>query len=94
MIQKALGGDSAAAQLVLSRVVAPLRADSGRVKFDFDASLPISQQVERVLDAVATGKVSPEVAQQIVSAIGTLSSVRATEELEQRITMLEAKAVN
>ncbi|SEW19184.1 hypothetical protein SAMN05444851_2012 [Aliiroseovarius sediminilitoris] len=94
MIAKARDGDSAAAQLVLSRVVAPLRADSGRVKFDFDPSLPISAQVEKVLDAVATGKVSPEVAQQIVSAIGTLSSVRATEELEQRIIQLEAKAVN
>lgn len=93
-IEKALEGDSAAAQLILSRVIAPLKSDSGRVKFDFDASLPISQQVEKVLDAVATGKVSPEVAQQIVGAIGTLSSVRATEELEQRIVQLEAKAVN
>lgn len=93
-IAKALEGDSAAAQLVLSRVIAPLKSDSGRVKFDFDASLPISAQVERVLEAVATGKVSPEVGQQIVAAIGTLSSVRATEELEQRIVMLESKAVN
>ncbi|MBV7409636.1 hypothetical protein [Maritimibacter sp. DP1N21-5] len=93
-IEKALEGDSAAAQLILSRVIAPLKSDSGRVKFDFDASLPISAQVEKVLEAVATGKVSPEVAQQIVSAIGTLSSVRATEELEQRIVQLEAKAVN
>ena len=48
-IAKALEGDSAAAQLVLSRVIAPLKSDSGRVKFDFDASLPISAQVERVL---------------------------------------------
>jgi len=94
MIRKAMEGDSAAAQLVLSRVVAPLRADSGRVKFPFDASLPISAQVEQVLAAVAAGQVSPEVGQQIVAAIGTLSSVRATEELEQRIVMLESKAVN
>ncbi len=93
-IEKALEGDSSAAQLVLSRVIAPLKSDSGRVKFDFDASLPISAQVEKVLAAVAAGQVSPEVGQQIVAAIGTLSSVRATEELEQRIRMLEAKAVN
>lgn len=93
-IEKALEGDSAAAQLILSRVVAPLKSDSGRVKFDFDAALPISAQVEKVLEAVATGKVSPEVAQQIVSTIGTLSSVRATEELEARIVQLEAKVVN
>lgn len=92
-IEKALEGDSAAAQLVLSRVLAPLRADSGRVKFTFDASLPISQQVEQVLAAIASGSVSPEVGQTIISAIGTLSNVRATEELEQRIVLLEAKAV-
>ena len=87
-IEKALEGDSSAAQLVLSRVIAPLKSDSGRVKFDFDASLPISAQVEKVLAAVAAGQVSPEVGQQIVAAIGTLSSVRATEELEQRIRIL------
>ena len=93
-IAKALEGDSAAAQLVLSRVIAPLKSDSGRVKFDFDASLPISAQVEQVLAAVAAGQVSPEVGQQIVGAISNLASVRATEELEQRIVMLESKAVN
>lgn len=93
-IAKALEGDSAAAQLVLSRVIAPLKANSGRVKFDFDTWLPISAQVERVLEAVATGKVSSEVGQQIVAAIGTLLSVRAAEELELRIVMLESKAVN
>lgn len=93
MIAKALEGDSAAAQLVLSRVVAPLRADSGRVKFPFDPSLPISAQVEQVLAAVAAGQVSPEVGQQIVGAISNLASVRATEDLEARIIQLEAKEV-
>jgi hypothetical protein len=93
-IAKALEGDSGAATLVLSRVMAPLKADSERVRFHFDPALPISQQVEQVLAAIAAGAVAPDVGKQIIDAIAALSSVRANEDLEQRIIQLEARAVN
>ena len=92
-IEKALEGDSAAASLVLSRVLAPLRSNAERVSFDFDPELPIGKQVEQVLAAVAAGRVPPDVAQMIVGAISNLASVRATEDLEARIIQLEAKEV-
>lgn len=93
-IAKALEGDSGAATLVLSRVMAPLRPSGEKVQFAFDPSLPIARQVEQVLAAVAAGHVAPDIGQQITTIIGTLSSIRANEELEQRIIQLEAKAVN
>ena len=93
MIAKALEGDSGAASLLLSRVIAPLKAEGGRVQFEFDASLSISEQVEQVLSAIAAGAVSPEVGKSIIESLGALSQARATEELEQRIITLEAKAV-
>ena len=37
--------------------------------------------------------VAPDTGKLIIEAIGALSAVRATEELEQRIILLEAKAV-
>jgi hypothetical protein len=50
--------------------------------------------VEQVLAAVAAGQVSPDIGQQVTAIIGTLSNVRAAEELEQRIAELEGKAMN
>ncbi len=93
-IEKALEGDSAAAQLVLSRVVAPLKASGERVRFSFDPTLPLSEQLAQVAVAVASGDVPPDVGQQISAMLSNLANVRTTEELEQRLTLLEAKAVN
>ncbi|WP_226341042.1 hypothetical protein, partial [Gemmobacter serpentinus] len=67
---------------------------SQTVTFDFDPSLPVARQVEQVLAAIASGQIAPDLGQQIVSAIGTLSNIRATEELSERLAILEAKAVN
>ena len=42
---------------------------------------------------MAAGEVPTDLGQSIVAMIGTLSTVRASEELELRIVQLEAKAV-
>ena len=94
VLEKAKAGDPASAALVLSRLLPTLRAQSETVQFDFDPSLPIARQVEQVLAAVAAGQVAPDIGQQIVTMVGTLSQVRATEELAERLAILEAKAVN
>ena len=59
----------------------------------FDPSLPISQQVEQVISAIAAGAVAPDTGKQIIEAIATLSNVRKNEELEDRLAVLEAKAI-
>lgn len=61
VIDAALAGDVQAAGLVLSRVAPALRAQTERVEFDFDAAAPVAQQVEAVLQAIADGKVAPDV---------------------------------
>lgn len=94
VIEAALAGDMTACGLVLSRIAPTLRAQLETVQFDFDPSLPIGRQIEAVLAAVAAGQVAPDVGQTIIASIGTLSSVRKDEELEQRIIQLEARPVN
>lgn len=89
--ENALNGDTAAAALLLSKVMPSLRSQAERVEFDYDATAPISKQVESVLDAVAKGLVAPDVAKSIVETIGTLSQIRATEDLEARIAALEER---
>jgi hypothetical protein len=93
MIEKALEGDSSAASLILSRVLPALRSQNEKVQFDFEPTAPVSTQVEAVLAAIATGAVAADVGKQIIDAIGTLSNVRAVEDLEARLTLLECKAL-
>lgn len=94
VLDAAKAGDMTACGHILNRLVPALRSQSEKVQFSFDPSLPIARQVEAVLAAVAAGEVPPDVGQTIVAMISNLANVRATEELEQRLTLLEAKAVN
>jgi hypothetical protein len=89
IIAKALEGDSNSASLILSRVLPSIKAQAEKVQFDFDADAPVSKQVEMVLAAIADGVVAPDVGRQIIDAISSLATVRAGEELEQRILALE-----
>lgn len=91
LIEKALEGDTGAASLILSRVLPSLRSQAEKVSFDFDPTAPVARQVEQVLAAVADAAVAPDVGKQIIEAIGALSAIRATEELEVRLAALEAK---
>lgn len=93
VLAKAKEGDPASAGLVFGRILPVLRAQSQTVNFDFDPSLPVTRQIEQVLAAIAAGEIAPDLGQQIIAAIGTLSNARATEDLEARIIQLEAKEV-
>jgi len=94
VLAKAKEGDPASAGLVLSRILPTLRAQSQTVTFDLDPTLPLAAQVEQVLAAISTGKLAPDVGRQIIEAIGTLGNIRAVEDLESRLVILEGKAVN
>ena len=90
LVGRALEGDTNAASIVLSKVLPSVKAQAEKVNFAFDASLPISEQVAQVLDAIAAGAVAPDVGRLIIDSIKSLSDIRATEELSARIEALEA----
>lgn len=89
LVGKALEGDTNAASIVLAKILPSVKAQAEKVSFAFDASLPISEQVAQVLDAVAAGAVAPDVGRLIIDSIKSLADVRATEELAARIEALE-----
>ncbi len=89
LVTRALEGDTNAASIVLSKVLPSVKAQAEKVNFAFDASLPISEQVAQVLDAIAAGAVAPDVGRLIIDSIKSLSDIRATEELSARIEALE-----
>ena len=89
IVAKALEGDTGAASLIISRVLPALKSQSERVQFEFDASAPAARQVEQVLQAISEGLIAADVGKQIIEAIGALSQVRASEDLDARISALE-----
>lgn len=88
----ALEQDMTAASLVLARAVPTLKPEGPVVKFELDSSLPLSQQMQQVLNAMANGELNTDAGKMILDGIRQLAEVRATDELEARLAALEAKA--
>ena len=93
VIDAALEGDMQAANIALARIAPPLRAQTERVQFELDPDVPLSEQAHQILLAVAEGKVDAETARTLIGCIQSVAGIKATEELEQRIIILEAKQV-
>jgi hypothetical protein len=93
VIDAALEGDMQAASLVLSRIAPPLKANAERVQFDLAPDVPLSEQAKQILLAVSQGAVDPETGKLLIGCIQAVSGIRAAEDLEQRIILLEAKQV-
>jgi hypothetical protein len=91
VVDAALGGDMTAAGLVLSRLLPPMRAQAERVQFELSPEVPLSAQAQEILQAVAEGKLDADTARILIGCIQSVAGIKATEELEQRIIILEAK---
>lgn len=91
LVARALDGDVNAASIVLAKVLPSVKAQAEKVEFNFDATAPISDQVAAVLQAVSEGKLAADVGRLICDSIARLSDVRASEQLEARISALEEK---
>lgn len=94
MVAKALEGDTGAASLIISRLLPTIKAQAEKVSFNFDSTASIVHQVEEILQAISHGVLAADVGKQIIDAVATLGSIRAVEELEQRIATLEGINVN
>lgn len=94
VIDAALEGDMQAANLVLSRVAPPIKAQAERVQFELDPSLPLADQAKQILAAVADGKVDPDTGRTLIGCLSSVANIEAIAELENRIILLEAQRVN
>lgn len=91
VIEKAKEGDMQAAALILGRTTPTLKAQAEKVSFDFDATAPMTSQVQAVLQGIADGEVSPDTGKQIIESIATLAGIKQIDELEQRLLALEVR---
>ena len=93
VIGKALEGDMQAANIALSRIAPPLRPQAERVQFELRDDVPLSTQARQILQAVADAKLDGDTAKLLIGCIQSVAGIRAVEDLEERLTLLEAKAV-
>ena len=94
VIDAALAGDMQAAGLVLSRIAPPLKAQTERVQFTLSDQVPLSDQARQILQGVADGKLDAETAKTLIGCLNAVAGIRAVEDLESRLALLEAKEVN
>jgi hypothetical protein len=81
------------AGIVLARIAPPLKAAAEKVQFEFRTDVPLSQQAEAVMAAIAAGEVDPETGKSLIAALQNVAGIKAIEDLEQRIIQLEAKQI-
>lgn len=90
---KALEGDMQAANIALARVAPPLKAQAERIQFELSPDVPLSVQAHQILVAVSEGKMDAETAKTLIGCLSSVAGIKASEELEQRIIILEARQV-
>lgn len=90
--EQALEGDTSAAALLLSRGIAPLKAESDdRVSFAFDSSKPIADQLIQVAQAVANGELTMDQGTRFAEIIQRIAAVRALSQgSDQQAELIQA----
>ena len=90
LVTAAKAGDVQAARLILERVLPPVKAIEQAVALQMPEGGTLTAQGKAVLSAVAAGTLAPGQGAQLLAAIGTLAKVTEIDELEARLTKLEA----
>jgi hypothetical protein len=90
LVTAAKGGDVQAARLILERVLPPVKAIEQAQELDLPEGGTLTAQGRAVLSAVALGELAPGQGAQLLAAIGSLARVTELDEMEARLTKLEA----
>lgn len=90
LVEQAKAGDSAAARLLLERVLPPIKAAEQPAPIALpDGSL--TDQGRAVLTAAGTGDLAPSQAAQLLAGLGALAKLVETDELVARVAALEQR---
>jgi hypothetical protein len=89
VLDAALAGDLQAAKLVLERISPPLKAQAAPILLDLPGSENATATAAAIIRAAADGDLPPDVAAQLVAAVGTLARIIEIDELKDRLESLE-----
>lgn len=90
LVIRAREGDVAAASLLLSRALPPLRPEAPAQPLE-EAGHTLEERAETVAQAALSGEVSPTAAADLMGILATQARIKELVELEGRIAALEAK---
>ena len=96
LVQKAmdlaLEGDTTALRLCLERLMSPIRGRDEPVRIEgLQGDSSLVEQGQVLVDALASGEVTPQEASTMMQAISTQSRIVEVDELEKRVAALEAE---
>ncbi|MGM0784857.1 MAG: DUF5681 domain-containing protein [Pseudomonadota bacterium] len=89
VVQAAINGDMTAAKLVLDRITPPLKPTAAPVAVSLPDDAGLAGTARAFVDAAAEGKLPPDVAGQLVTAVAALARVVEIDDLERRLAALE-----
>ncbi len=90
IIELAKDGDMQALRVCVDRLCPPMKAQTAPVQVEIPETDSISDIAKLFIKAAANGQLPPDVASQLVSAVGTLARVVEIDELKVRLASLEA----
>lgn len=90
MARRALAGDAVAGRALLALAVPPLRATDEPLSVHLEGET-LAAKAMSVLTALASGKVTTQQASELVGALAAMAQLRQVDELEARISTLEAQ---
>jgi hypothetical protein len=86
----ALAGDVGAIRLCMERLLPPLRPQDEVISIE-RLSGTLAEQGQRILNAMAEGKFSPDQAAKLLQALAGQARLVESDELEKRISILEKR---
>jgi hypothetical protein len=89
IIDLAKAGDMQALKVCIDRLCPPMKAQTASVQVDILQTDSMSDIANAFIKAAADGRLPPDVAAQLVSAVGTLARVVEIDELKIRLAALE-----
>ena len=89
ILDAAKAGDMQACKIVLDRLLPPLKATAQSVHLALPESASPLDTARAILSATASGTLAPDIAAQLVAAVGTFCRIEEIEELRVRIAALE-----
>lgn len=89
ILKAAKAGDMQAAKIVLDRLLPPLKATTQAVHLSLpDGASPLDT-ARAILAATASGTLAPDIAAQLVAAVGTFCRIEEITELRSRLESIE-----
>lgn len=90
LVTAAKGGDVQAAKVILERIFPAVKPVEQTQPLDLPEGGTLTDQGRAVLSAVSGGELAPGQGAQLLAAIGALARVTEIDELETRLSKLEA----